>query len=163
MITLICKNSVEITGVKNNLKKIENILNNKGNKIKFFDKFCGDMCQIDINNLKTFTDNIPTKKIDEINTINKFLGGNKKIDMNKIIKSNSFHDLIKYGAKDININEINYKIHEDMIIINFKTKFNCPDKFITLLAIKFDVAIKTTITDGLGKKYKTFIIEKKLN
>jgi len=39
----ICKNKIEITGNKNNLKKIEDILNQKRNKnkIKFFNELCG--------------------------------------------------------------------------------------------------------------------------
>lgn len=40
----ICKNTIEITGNKNNLKKIEDILNQKRkkSKIKFFNEFCED-------------------------------------------------------------------------------------------------------------------------
>ena len=40
----ICKNKIEITVNKNNLKKIEDVLNQKRNKskIKFFNEFCGD-------------------------------------------------------------------------------------------------------------------------
>jgi hypothetical protein len=39
----ICENTIEITGNKNNLKKIEDILNKKRNKskIKFFNELCG--------------------------------------------------------------------------------------------------------------------------
>ena len=39
----ICENTLEITGNKNNLKKIEHILNQKRNKskIKFFNELCG--------------------------------------------------------------------------------------------------------------------------
>ena len=39
----ICENTIEITGNKNNLKKIEDILNQKRNKnkIKFFNELCG--------------------------------------------------------------------------------------------------------------------------
>lgn len=39
----ICRNKIEITGNKNNLKKIEDILNQKRNKskIKFFNELCG--------------------------------------------------------------------------------------------------------------------------
>ena len=39
----ICENTIEITGNKNNLKKIEDILNKKRNKnkIMFFNELCG--------------------------------------------------------------------------------------------------------------------------
>lgn len=157
----ICKNKIEITGNKNNLKKIGDILNNNRMKIriKFFNKLCGDVCHVNLEMEKKMID-MTKKHINKINCLKKLLGFRKPFDMNKSINSKGTQELLKFGAEDIKFNEVEYEINEDAIKIKFKTNNYSPIAFIKQLASKYDVVVKISFYEDFMLGSQTYIIDR---
>lgn len=157
----ICKNIIEITGNKNNLKKIEDILNNNRMKIriKFFNKLCGDVCHVNSEMEKKMID-LTKKHINKINCLKKLLGFRKPYDLNKAINSKDTQELLRFGAEDIKFNEVEYEINEDVIKIKFKTNNYSPIAFIKQLASKYDVVVKISFYEDFMLGNQTYIIDR---
>ncbi len=157
----ICKNKIEITGNKNNLKKIGDILNNNRMKIriKFFNKLCGDVCHVNSEMEKKMID-MTKKHINKINCLKKLLGFRKPFDLNKSINSKGTQELLKFGAEDIKFNEVEYEINEDAIKIKFKTNNYSPIAFIKQLASKYDVVVKISFYEDFMLGSQTYIIDR---
>ena len=160
--TNICENTIEITGNKNNLKKIENLLNINGKKIrvKFFNKLCGDVCHVDQNKVKRFKDSLKKEHIDAINYMKKSLGHRKPFDLDKLLNSKSLQELLRFGAKDINFNEVEYEINDDGIKIKFKTSYYSPKAFIKQLSSKYDVVVNITFNNDYILGDENYIIDR---